>query len=82
MQLSVGTTPVQLPLRGRSRPMMQNLGPGNIYFDNNIDVSVETGVMMAVGSVYEFPDDLQRGGGLIWFVADQDDCDLRFMSVG
>jgi hypothetical protein len=62
--------------------MLQNLGPGLVYFDNDPDVSIETGIQMSVGAVYEFPRDVSIGGGLVWLVADQDDCDVRSMRVG
>lgn len=82
MQITVGTTPVRFPGRGNARPMVQNLGPGLVYFDNRDNVSIETGIQMPVGSIYEFPTDLQRGGGYVYLVADQDDTDVRFMTVG
>lgn len=82
MQLKVGTTPVQLPYKGHVTPMVQNLGPGNVYFDNDPTVSADTGVMMVPGAVYEFPRELAVGGGGVWLVADQVDCDVRAMRVG
>jgi hypothetical protein len=82
MQMMVGTTPVRFPGRGNTRPMMQNLGPGDIYFDNKPDVTPETGIQMAVGAIYEYPTDLQRGGGFVYMVSDQDNTDLRYITVG
>lgn len=82
MKISVGTSPVQLPYKGHVTPMIQNLGPGNVYFDAAPDVSISTGLMMTPGAVYEFPRDLSDGGGFIWLVADQDDCDVRIIRVG
>lgn len=82
MKIAVGTTPVQLPYKGHVTPMVQNLGPGVVYFDNDPNVSATTGIQMQVGAVYEFPGDLSGGGGLVWLVANSGTCDVRIMRVG
>jgi hypothetical protein len=82
MKLTVGTSPVMLPYKGHVTPMVQNLGPGNVYFDADQNVSASTGIQMQPGAVYEFPRDLSDGGGFIWLVADQAGCDVRIIRVG
>lgn len=82
MMMTVGTVPVQVPVTGRQQPLIQNLGPGVIYFDSDPSVSATTGIKMDVGVVYEFPTDISEGVGALWLVADQAGCDLRWMQVG
>lgn len=80
MKLIVGIEPQQVPLDGSQAPMLQNLGPGTIYFDARADVAVGTGIELAVGDVYEFPDDLHNIGAL-FVVSTVADTDLRYMAV-
>ena len=82
MKLTVGTVPVRVPITARQRPLIQNLGPGVIYFDNAQTVSADASIKMDVGVVYEFPADLGEGVGALWVVADQAGCDLRYTQVG
>lgn len=82
MKLVIGTEPVMLPYKGHVTPMLQNLGPGIVYFDADPDVAPDTGIQMQVNTVYEFPRDLSNGGGGIWLVADTADCDVRIIRVG
>lgn len=70
MKLTVGATPVQLPYKGNVTPLLQNLGPGKVYFDNSPTVTTSTGIEMVVGAVYEWPGDLGGGGGIVWLVSD------------
>ncbi len=82
MKITVGTTPVKLPYAGRVTPMIQNLGPGNVYFDSDQNVSSATGVMLNPGAVYESPRDISIGGGTVYLVADTAGCDVRTLRVG
>ena len=54
MRQIVGTTVVNLDLPRSSRPVIQNLGPGVLYLDSDPDVTVDSGLQLPVGAVYEF----------------------------
>lgn len=82
MQILVGTDPMPLPFDARATPMIQNRGPGPVYFDSSPDVSPDSGIEMPEGAVYEFPADLGAGGGRVYFVAADGEVDLRVMRIG
>lgn len=81
MQILLGTTPEQIK-GDSSRPVIQNLGPGIVYLDTDPEVTVDSGIKLAVGTVYEFP----TAGSLsiegIFIVADTADTDVRVMDAG
>ena len=82
MKVTVGVVPTQLvSLTGQTTPVLQNLGPGIIYFDHDPAVTAATGLRLGVGDTYEFPRDLVVAGGLLYAVADVD-TDLRILVVG
>lgn len=80
MQIILGTTPVKVP-GDRSRPIIQNLGPGNVFFDTDGDVTPSDGILLAPSSVYEFPTPGGASVG-IFIVADQADTDVRIVVLG
>lgn len=79
MRVLVGTTSQKLPA-DRSRPVIQNLGPGDVYLDTDGDVDADSGMKLAVGAVYEFP--TSGATSDIWVVATQADTDVRVIEVG
>lgn len=81
-KLTVGVTPVELPLTGTTTPVIQNLGPGTVYFDADSEVAAETGLEVPVGGGYEFPRDLNLGEGVIYLVATEVGTDVRYLAVG
>jgi hypothetical protein len=82
MQIELSTTPIRLPMKmNRSRPLIQNLGPGNIFIDTDNNVSMATGFLITPGSVYEFPVSSAFNRG-IWMVSDHDQTDVRVISLG
>ena len=81
MQVSVGTTPVRLDVAGAATPLVQNLGPGDVYVDRADDVSDSTGVELAVGDVLELPRGVSSGGGPLYLVATESDTDVRYLEV-
>ncbi len=80
MRILLGTTPQQI--KGtRSRPLIQNLGPGNVYVDTDGDVDAASGFKMVPNSVYEFPTSGASSVG-IWVVADAANTDVRVVGMG
>lgn len=79
MKLTVGTTPVRLPVEGA--PVLQNLGPGVLYMDSVPDVDVNTGIRVPVNQAYEFVKKLDLTSGALFLVATQS-TDVRYMEVG
>lgn len=79
MRILVGTTAVNLP-GGRARPVIQNLGPGDIYIDTDGDVDADSGLKLVPNAVYEFP----TSGSLseIWVVATAENTDIRVVGMG
>lgn len=71
-KITVTTSAVSLPFGTGARPLLQNLGPGNVYFANNSSVSTNYGFKLSPGMGYEFPDDMNRYGGWeeVWVISD------------
>lgn len=80
MRILLGSTPVQLP-GSRSRPVIQNLGPGTVYLETDGDVDVDNGFQIVPGAVYEFPSPGARSKG-VWVMADTDGTDIRVVGMG
>ena len=78
-RLLVGTTPVRVRA-DRSRPVIQNLGPGDIYLDTDGDVDENSGLKLPVNAVYEFP--TAGSLSLIYLVATEADTDVRIIQMG
>lgn len=80
MQILVGTTAVPVAAGGRQRPVIQNLGPGNVYLDTQGSVTPSSGLKIPVGFTYEFP----TSGSLdsIFIIADQASTDVRIIAIG
>lgn len=72
---------MRLPVDSSASPLVQNIGPGTVYFDTRRDVTVGTGFRLAAGAAYEFPRDLNQSGGALFLVADADS-DVRYVEVG
>lgn len=72
MRRFVGQTAETLP-SNRSRPIIQNLGPGVIYIDSDEDVTTETGFEIPVGAAYEAP----LSGTQIWMISTHNNTDVR-----
>lgn len=82
MKVTVGTTPMPLGVDSSGTPILQNLGPGTIYFDGIADVSANSGIRLGVGDLYEFARDLSMSSGAIYVVSSAADTDLRVLVVG
>lgn len=79
--LSVAGTPVKLPGGHTGRPLIQNLGPDDVYFDRSETVTPSTGVKVEVGRDYELPTAPVKGGGPIWLVS-SGASDVRYFIAG
>lgn len=80
MKLTVTNTPVRLPVEGGGTPVVQNIGPGDVYMDSG-SVDVATGLLLPAGATYEFGRDLSLGSGNLWLVS-IGTADVRYMVVG
>jgi hypothetical protein len=87
MQQTVGTTPVHLGDRrfgttgeqfGLARPIVQNLGTGDLYLDFDPEVSDATGLKLEVGDIVEFQ---SRVGSKLYAVSDSS-ADVRVIDAG
>lgn len=61
--------------------MIQNLGPGTVYFDAKPDVDINTGIKIPAGQAYEFVKSLDLTTGALYLVATATS-DVRYMEVG
>lgn len=65
---------------GVSRPVIQNLGPGDLYVDFDPEVAVGTGLKLEPeGAPLEFS---QRVTHALYVVASEDGTDVRFIDAG
>jgi len=75
-------SPVNSGYAGTNAPVVQNLGPGDLYvYNTNVNVTTE-GLLLPPFAVYEFPQVVVEGPGAIWFEALGGNCDVRIMNVG
>lgn len=86
MKSSVGLTAV--PVEAGASPdlsaagkilMLQNLGPGALYFDFASNVTATTGLKLDVGGAFELP--RVSAETKLYAVADQAATDLRYLVV-
>jgi hypothetical protein len=82
MQITLNHDASPLPgTIGRSRPLIQNLGPGNVFMSTDSTVTVTSGFMIPVGAAYEFPTPRSASKG-VWLCTDEDGTDVRFVLLG
>jgi hypothetical protein len=67
---------------GTQQPIIQNLGPGDLYIGTASANLTTEGLYLPVGAVYEFPKVVQEGAGAIWLRASGAQCDVRIINVG
>jgi hypothetical protein len=82
MILTVEAGPVNTGLDGTVRPIIQNLGPGTLYFGPFQNNLLTEGLVLPAGKAYEFPATLVEGSDSLWLQAGTDSCDLRIILVG
>jgi hypothetical protein len=69
---------------GSQQPIIQNLGPGDIYFNMSGTNVLTTGIYVPVGGVYEFPATLIEAGGTLFIqvATGGASADVRIVNVG
>jgi hypothetical protein len=81
--ITVGTTPVRVPLGGGDVPVLINNGETDLYFGDSDTVSVANGVPLGPSSGYEFSRTLTEAAWPgVWVVSDAPGGDLRYGTVG
>ena len=75
-------TPVNTGYTGTQQPIIQNLGPGNVYVGVSSANLATEGLYLPAGAVYEFPAVVQDGPGAIWIQSDAGSTDVRIINVG
>ena len=67
---------------GTMRPVIQNLGPGDLYLSTNNTNITTTGLKLPINAVYEIPAVLNEGAAQVWLAASGGNCDVRIINVG
>jgi hypothetical protein len=82
MIITVAQGAVNSGFTGTNAPVVQNLGPGDLYvYTTNTNITTE-GLYLPPYAVYEFPQVVVEGPGAIWFQALGGNVDVRVMNVG
>lgn len=68
--------------KNADRPIIQNLGPGNLYVGTGSADLTTKGLKLPVNAVYELPATLMEGAGTLYLRADGGNCDVRIINVG
>ena len=74
--------PVLAALTRTARPIVQNLGPGTLYFSSREANIATEGLKLVPNAVYELPTSLVEGIGEVWLEAAGSVCDVRILNVG
>lgn len=82
MKQVVGITVVNLDLPRSARPVIQNLGPGVLYLDSDPDVTVNSGLQLPVGAVYEFLMPLAGSDAGLSLISSLANTDVRILLNG
>lgn len=82
-KIAVTTTAQILPFGDPARVLLQNLGPGIVYFGPSSSVSANNGFKLLSGMGYEFPETLRQMSQWdeVWVVSNST-ADLRVADVG
>lgn len=67
---------------GTMRPVIQNLGPGDLYLSTNSTSITSVGIKLPINAVYELPAVLSEGAAQVWLAASGGNCDVRIINVG
>jgi hypothetical protein len=82
MIINIEDGAVNTGFSGTTQPIIQNLGPGNIYLGTTSVNLSTTGIYMPPGSVYELPATLVEGAKELFIQTDGDLTDVRIINVG
>lgn len=75
----VDSTPVAVATANAQYPVIQNLGPGDVYLGTVSTVNASTGLKLPQGLVYEVPN-MARRAGRLYLVSDTS-ADVRVLAV-
>jgi hypothetical protein len=67
---------------GTMRPIIQNLGPGDLYLSTGSASITTRGIKLPINAVYELPATLAEGAAQVWLHASGGNCDVRIINVG
>ena len=67
---------------GTMRPVIQNLGPGDLYLSTSSASITSKGIKLPINAVYELPAVLSEGAAQVWLAASGGNCDVRIINVG
>lgn len=82
MIISPEQGPVKAELTITARPIVQNLGPGTLYYSASPTNIATEGLKLVPNAVYELPTSLVEGVGAVWLEAVGSVCDVRILNVG
>lgn len=82
MIINIADGAVDSGFKGSQQPIIQNLGPGNIYIGSDPTDLLNNGLYLPAGAVYEFPATLVDGSGKVYIYTDTDLTDVRVINVG
>ena len=68
--------------KGTMQPIIQNLGPGDLYLSTGPTSITSRGLKLPINAVYELPVILVEGAGQVWLAASGGNCDVRIINVG
>ena len=78
-----GVNPVQLSGVGKGRPVIQNLGPGNVYLGTEeAEADPDAGFKLVPNAGYEFASAAGFEAGGVWITSDAAATDVRVISIG
>lgn len=80
MQVIVGTSAQAVVAQGRTRLVIQNLGPGDVFLDTEGTVTPTAGLKIPVNATYEFP--TASADDNVWLVASAANTDVRVIRIG
>lgn len=81
MQVLVGTEVVDLGIRNRVLPIIQNLGPGDLFINTDEPATLTNGLRLKPGEAMQFMTPSAQEAG-IWVIATEADTDVRIISIG
>jgi hypothetical protein len=82
MTLTTAEGAVDTGYAGTNRPVIQNLGPGDLFVGNVSSTLLTEGIKLVPNAVYEFPENVVEGPGKIFIQANGDTCDVRLLNIG
>lgn len=70
--------------KGSQQPIIQNLGPGDIWIGPYSDAETlyYNGLLLPAGAVYEFPATLVEGATQVFITTEVTGTDVRIINVG